>query len=134
MNASREVYMRNRDHAILGDTILALALGVSLASRGAGPATEVSDLKVTIREWEVPTKGAHAHDPAVGLDGALWFTEQMANKLGRLDPLPGRSKSIPSLKGKIQVRTAWWRTKTETSGTRRISAVTLEGSTRAQGR
>jgi streptogramin lyase len=126
--------MRNRDHAILGGTILALALGVSLASHGAGPGAGVSDLKVTIREWDVPTKGAHPHDPAVGPDGALWFTEQMANKLGRLDPAAGTFKEYRSLKGRIQVRTAWWRTKTETSGTRRISPVTLESSTRAQGR
>ena len=78
--------MRNRDHTIMGGTILALAVGASLASHGAAPGAEVSELKVTIREWDVPTKGAHPHDPAVGPDGALWFTEQMANKLGRLDP------------------------------------------------
>ena len=58
--------MRNRDHTILGGIILALALGVSLASHGATPDAEVSELKVTIHEWDVPTKGAHPHDPAVG--------------------------------------------------------------------
>src|SRR5260370_34353969 len=100
MNASREVYMRNRDHAILGGTILALALGVSLASRGAGPATEGSDLKVTIRAWEEPTKGAHPHDPAVRLDGALWITAQMANKLGRLDAATGAFKAYSLVAGK----------------------------------
>ena len=31
----------------------------------------VGELKVTIKEWDVPTKGAHPHDPAVGGDGAL---------------------------------------------------------------
>lgn len=30
-----------------------------------------AQLKVTIHEWDVPTKGAHPHDPAVGADGAL---------------------------------------------------------------
>src|SRR5436190_3159788 len=86
--------MRNRDHTILGGIILALALGVSLASHGATPDAEVSELKVTIREWNVPTKGAHPHDPAVGPDGALWFTEQMVNKLGRLDPATGAFKEF----------------------------------------
>lgn len=56
---------------------------------------DVTDLKVTIREWAVPTKGAHPHDPAVGPDGALWFTEQMTNKLGRLDPNTGEFKEYP---------------------------------------
>jgi len=89
--------MRKKNQIILGGAILALgpALGVVLASRGAAPATEVSELKVTIREWAVPTKGAHPHDPAVGTDGALWFTEQMANKLGRLDPATGAFKEFP---------------------------------------
>jgi virginiamycin B lyase len=56
---------------------------------GAG---KTQELKVTIKEWTVPTKGAHPHDPAVGADGALWFTEQMANKIGRLDPRTGEMK------------------------------------------
>lgn len=55
----------------------------------------VAELRATIREWPVPTKGAHPHDPAVGPDGALWFTEQMANKLGRLDLKTGEFKEYP---------------------------------------
>jgi virginiamycin B lyase len=83
--------MRRKNQIILGGAIvsLGLALGVALASHGAGPATEASELKVTIREWDVPTKGAHPHDPAVGKDGALWFTEQMQNKIGSVDPGTG---------------------------------------------
>jgi len=57
--------------------------------------TKTEQLKVTIKEWAVPTKGAHPHDPAVGVDGALWFTEQMANKIGRLDPKTGEFKEYP---------------------------------------
>ncbi len=85
--------MTKRNQIILSVAIL--GLGLALASRGAPPANEVSELKVTIREWDVPTKGAHPHDPAVGADGALWFTEQMANKLGRLDPATGTFKEYP---------------------------------------
>ncbi len=61
----------------------------------AGAGDEVCELKVTIREWAVPTKGAHPHDPAVGADGALWFTEQMQNKIGRVDPKTGAFKEFP---------------------------------------
>src|SRR2546427_408018 len=50
----------------------------------------VSELRVTIKEWDVPTKGAHPHDPAVGMDGALWFTVQVRNFVGRLDPKNGK--------------------------------------------
>ncbi len=53
------------------------------------------DLKVTIREWDVPTPNSRPHDPAVAPDGTLWFTEQMANKLGRLDPQTGKFQEFP---------------------------------------
>ena len=62
--------------------------------------TEVAELSVTIREWAVPTIGAHPHDPAVGPDGSLWFTEQMVDKLGRLDPKTGEFKEYPLVEGK----------------------------------
>jgi len=62
-------------------------------SRGAAPGAEVSTLKVTIREWDVPTKGAHRMIPPLD-DGALWFTEQLQNKLGRVDPKTGVSRSM----------------------------------------
>jgi len=93
MSSGKEVQMRRRHLIILGGVIL--GLGLALASRGAAPASEVGELKVTIHEWDVPTKGAHPHDPAVGPDGALWFTEQMANKLGQLDPKSGAFKEYP---------------------------------------
>ncbi len=82
--------MTRRNQILLSG--LLLGFGVALASRGAAPATEVSELKVTIREWDVPTKGSHPHDPAVGIDGALWFTEQLQNKLGSVDPKTGAFK------------------------------------------
>jgi virginiamycin B lyase len=92
--------MGKKNQTILSGAILAFGVGVVLASRGASPGSEVGELKVTIHEWAVPTKGAHPHDPAVGADGALWFTEQMANKLGRLDPATGAFKEYPLIEGK----------------------------------
>ena len=41
---------------------------------------------VSIKEWQVPTPGSRPHDPLATRDGALWYTGQMANVLGRLDP------------------------------------------------
>src|SRR5258708_34290393 len=61
----------------------------------AGIPTDAGALNVTIQEWTVPTKGAHPHDPAVGAEGALWFTEQMVNRLGRLDPKTGEFRENP---------------------------------------
>jgi virginiamycin B lyase len=92
--------MECRNRIISGVVIFTLGLGVALGSHGASPGAEVSELKVVIREWAVPTKGAHPHDPAVGVDGALWFTEQMANKLGRLDPATGTFKEYALVEGK----------------------------------
>ncbi len=51
--------------------------------------------QVSIREFDVPTPKSRPHDPAVAPDGALWYTGQMANKLGRLDPVNGKFKEFP---------------------------------------
>jgi len=67
-------------------------LSVLLAAL-AFAATET--LPVEIREYDVPTAKAHPHDPAVGPDGSLWTTEQMANKLARLDLKTGQFREYP---------------------------------------
>jgi virginiamycin B lyase len=41
---------------------------------------------VSIKEWVVPTAGSRPHDPLAAPDGAIWYTGQMANQLGRFDP------------------------------------------------
>ncbi len=43
-------------------------------------------VKVTIKEWDVPTPGSRPHDPMYAPDGSAWYTGQMANVLGRFDP------------------------------------------------
>ena len=48
--------------------------------------------KVTIKSWPVPTPGSRPHDPLATRDGALWYTGQMNNVLGRLDPATGQFK------------------------------------------
>jgi virginiamycin B lyase len=68
-----------------------LPAGVAAVDRGE----QASVLNVTIREWEVPTPNSRPHDPAVGPDGALWYTAQNANRLGRLDPRTGQFRAYP---------------------------------------
>ncbi len=71
------------------------AVAIFLAMGAAAPKVAVGELNVTIREWDVPTPKSRPHDPALGADGALWFTEQEANKLGRLDPKTGAIREFP---------------------------------------
>ncbi len=46
-------------------------------------------VKADIRMWDVPTLGSRPHDPLAARDGSIWWTGQLANKLGRLDPNTG---------------------------------------------
>ncbi|HWY09209.1 MAG TPA: hypothetical protein VNY24_20280 [Candidatus Acidoferrales bacterium] len=88
--------MTKRTFALLCLVCMGTIAAVALPNhRSVNTSADVSELKVNIQEWSVPTKGAHPHDPAVGADGALWFTEQMVNKIGRLDPKTGEFKEYP---------------------------------------
>jgi len=51
--------------------------------------------QVTIREWEVPIPGSRPHDPLATRDGAIWYTGQMTNRLGRVDPKTGQVREYP---------------------------------------
>jgi virginiamycin B lyase len=53
------------------------------AAAVAGP------VQVTIKMFDVPTIGSRPHDPAAAKDGSIWWSGQLANKLGRLDPKTG---------------------------------------------
>jgi len=49
-------------------------------------------VEASIKEWPVPTEGSRPHDPAAAKDGSIWWTGQLANYLGRLDPKTGAMK------------------------------------------
>jgi virginiamycin B lyase len=53
-------------------------------------------VNVSIKEWLVPTLGSRPHDPLATADGNIWWTGQMANVLGRLDPRTGVMKEFPT--------------------------------------
>jgi virginiamycin B lyase len=61
-----------------------LAAGFGLAVPGAAAASEASDRAGTIVEYEIPSPSAGPVEIAAGPDGALWFTESAANKIGRI--------------------------------------------------
>jgi virginiamycin B lyase len=47
-------------------------------------------VEAVMTEWPVPTPGSRPHDPLVTRDGAIWYSGQSANVLGRLDPKTGQ--------------------------------------------
>jgi virginiamycin B lyase len=49
-------------------------------------------VEASIKEWAVPTPGSRPHDPMAAKDGSIWYTGQLANVLGRLDPKTGAIK------------------------------------------
>jgi len=52
-------------------------------------------VKVAIREWQVPIPGSRPHDPLATRDGAIWYTGQMSNRLGRVDTKTGQVREYP---------------------------------------
>jgi virginiamycin B lyase len=50
---------------------------------------------VSIKEWPAATPGSRPHDPLATRDGAIWYTGQLANVIGRLDPKTGQIKEYP---------------------------------------
>ena len=74
-------------------TIFASALALAVVTSAS--AAPLGEPRVTIQEYDLPTPNSRPHDPALGPDGSLWYTGQMANKLGRLDPKTGEIKEYP---------------------------------------
>jgi virginiamycin B lyase len=51
--------------------------------------------QIVIKEWQVPIPGSRPHDPLATRDGAIWYTGQMTNRLGRVDPKTGEVREYP---------------------------------------
>jgi virginiamycin B lyase len=45
---------------------------------------------LAVVEYPIPRAGAFPHDPAVGKDGIVWYTDQQNSFIGRLDPSTGK--------------------------------------------
>jgi virginiamycin B lyase len=61
------------------------------------PAAVIVDgpVQASIKQWQLPTPGSRPHDPLATSDGAIWWSGQLASKLGRLDPKTGEMKEYP---------------------------------------
>jgi virginiamycin B lyase len=61
------------------------------------PAAVIVDgpMKVSMKSWPAASPGARPHDPLAARDGSVWYTGQMANVLGRVDPKTGKVKEYP---------------------------------------
>ncbi len=62
---------------------------------GTDPVIIPGPVDVTISEWLVPTLGSRPHDPLAASDGSIWWTGQMQNRLGRVDPATGAIEEFP---------------------------------------
>ncbi len=47
---------------------------------------------VSFQEWKLPTPGSRPHDPLAAPDGTIWYSGQMANVLGQVNPKTGEIK------------------------------------------
>jgi virginiamycin B lyase len=63
----------------------------------ARPAAKLIEgpVKASIKLWDVATPGSRPHDPMAARDGAIWYTGQLSNRLGRLDPKTGAIREYP---------------------------------------
>ena len=86
--------MQNMDVPLPSDQVAAVTeyLTKSFPER-ARPAAAVIDgpTRAEIKLFAVPTPGSRPHDPLATTDGAIWYTGQMTNKLGRIDPRTGQA-------------------------------------------
>ena len=61
----------------------------------APPAVIVpGNVEVSFQEWKLPTPGSRPHDPLAAPDGSVWYSGQMANVLGHIDPKTGEIKEF----------------------------------------
>ena len=61
----------------------------------SGPTLIPGPVNVTIIEWLAPTLGSRPHDPLAASDGSIWWTGQLTNRLGRVDPASGIRQEFP---------------------------------------
>src|SRR6266513_2248761 len=62
-----------------------------IACVGAAAASALS-----VVEYQLPRDRAFPHDPAVGRDGIVWYTDQVNSYIGRLDPATGKVTDYPT--------------------------------------
>jgi virginiamycin B lyase len=56
-------------------------------------------VQVSFKEWQPPTLGQRARDPAEAPDGTIWWAGEFANLIGSLNPATGEMKEYPLPRG-----------------------------------
>ena len=51
-------------------------------------------MKITFKEWKVPTLGQRSRDPIQMKDGTIWWTGLYGSLIGRLNPVTGEMKEF----------------------------------------
>jgi virginiamycin B lyase len=51
---------------------------------------------LAVVEYQIPRSQAFPHDPVVGADGIVWYTDQQNSFIGRLDPATGKIIDYPT--------------------------------------
>lgn len=74
--------------------IAALAAALCLAFAPTLQGQRPGGVDVEFVDFPASTPNAHPHDPAFAGDGAIWYTGQAANTLGRVDPASGEVREF----------------------------------------
>ena len=85
--------MLNQGAAVPADKVAVLRdyLTQNFPEKGKPAGVAIPGLaEVAFKTWPVPTPGSRPHDPLAASDGSFWYTGQMVNVLGRLDPNTGK--------------------------------------------
>jgi virginiamycin B lyase len=75
--------------------LVLVAAATALLTAFVPSAPAATELNLPIREYALPIPDSRPHDPARAPDGALWYTAQRGNALGRLDPATGKIREFP---------------------------------------
>jgi virginiamycin B lyase len=90
--------MTNHGVALSAEEIAEIApyLARTFPEKNKSPAVLVpGPTRVSMQLWQAATPGARPHDSLATRDGGLWYTGQMNNVLGRVDPKTGAVKEYP---------------------------------------
>src|SRR6266446_4656919 len=92
---------------------------------------------LVVIEYQLPRSGAFPHDPAVGGDGIVWYTDQQNSFIGRLDSWGVSIQRLDTSRNILCRRPRAIRTHRsfarESSGSRSNRATYTAGSTRGHG-
>src|SRR2546428_1429616 len=70
--------------------------GLMLGFMLVGSSAALLPTALTVVEYPLPRPKAFPHDPAVGRDGIVWYTDQANSYIGRLDPETGKVTDYPT--------------------------------------